>query len=52
MKTLQQNRTQGVAHCPMCTHTVPAEVDLGANMLASQPARSAPAAALPWKWLS
>ena len=28
MKTLQQNRTQGMAHCPMCTHTVPAEVDL------------------------
>ncbi len=27
MKTLQENYTQGLAHCPMCTHTVPAEID-------------------------
>lgn len=28
MKNLQQNHTHGLAHCPMCTHTVPAEIDL------------------------
>ncbi len=28
MKTLQLNRIHGLAHCPMCTHTVPAEIDL------------------------
>jgi hypothetical protein len=28
MKTLSQNLTHGLAHCPMCTHTVPAELDL------------------------
>jgi len=31
MKTLQQNHTHGLAHCPMCTHTVPAEIDLKGN---------------------
>ena len=28
MKTLVANHTQGLAHCPICTHTVPAEIDL------------------------
>jgi hypothetical protein len=28
MKTLLENHTHGLAHCPMCTHTVPAEIDL------------------------
>jgi transcription elongation factor Elf1 len=28
MKSLLQNYPQGLAHCPMCTHTVPAEIDL------------------------
>ena len=27
MKTLQANHTQGLAHCPICTHAVPAEID-------------------------
>jgi uncharacterized protein (UPF0212 family) len=27
MKTLLENHTQGLAHCPICTHTVPAEID-------------------------
>ena len=28
MKPFVQNHTQGLAHCPICTHTVPAEIDL------------------------
>jgi hypothetical protein len=28
MKTLPENHTHGLAHCPMCTHTVPAQIDL------------------------
>ena len=31
MQTINQNRTRGQALCPMCTHTVPAEVDLKAK---------------------
>ena len=29
MKTLIQNHITGLAHCPICTHTVPADIDLG-----------------------
>lgn len=28
MKALVDNLTLGQVHCPMCTHTVPAELDL------------------------
>jgi hypothetical protein len=28
MKTLQDNHILGLAHCPICTHTVTAEIDL------------------------
>jgi transposase-like protein len=28
MKPFMETRTQGLAHCPICTHTVPAEIDL------------------------
>jgi len=28
MKTAIENHIQGLAHCPICTHTVPAEIDL------------------------
>ena len=28
MKALVENQTKGLAHCPICTHTVPAEIDL------------------------
>jgi hypothetical protein len=28
MKTLLESHTQGLAHCPICTRTVPAEIDL------------------------
>jgi len=28
MKTTNQNHVMGEAHCPICTHTVPANIDL------------------------
>jgi endogenous inhibitor of DNA gyrase (YacG/DUF329 family) len=28
MKRFAESHTQGLAHCPICTHTVPAEIDL------------------------
>jgi len=28
MKTINQNQIKGEAHCPICTHTVPADIDL------------------------
>jgi len=28
MKTFVTNRIEGQAHCPICTHTVPADIDL------------------------
>lgn len=28
MKALVENETKGLAHCPICTHTVPADIDL------------------------
>jgi hypothetical protein len=28
MKQFNQDHTQGLAHCPICTHTVTAEIDL------------------------
>ena len=28
MKALTENHTLGQVHCPICTHTVPAELDL------------------------
>jgi len=28
MKAFVENHTKGLAHCPICTHTVPAEIDL------------------------
>ena len=31
MKNLMERHTQGLAHCPICTHTVPADIDLSGN---------------------
>jgi hypothetical protein len=28
MKALMENQMMGQAHCPICTHTVPANIDL------------------------
>lgn len=32
MKTMVESRTQGQALCPICTHTVPAEIDIKGKM--------------------
>ena len=34
MKTLAlvENHTMGAAHCPICTHTVPADIDMKGKM--------------------
>jgi hypothetical protein len=32
MKKFMENHAQGLAHCPICTHTVPAEIDLKGKM--------------------
>jgi hypothetical protein len=31
MKTFTASQLQGQAHCPICTHNVPAEIDLKAK---------------------
>jgi hypothetical protein len=31
MKALTESYLMGQAHCPMCTHTVPADIDLGSG---------------------
>jgi hypothetical protein len=28
MRAFVENHTKGQAHCPICTHTVPADIDL------------------------
>ena len=28
MRAFVEKHTKGLAHCPICTHTVPAEIDL------------------------
>ena len=28
MKVMSVNHTMGQVHCPMCTHTVPADIDI------------------------
>jgi hypothetical protein len=28
MRVLVEDHTKGLAHCPICTHTVPADIDL------------------------
>jgi hypothetical protein len=28
MKALVEDRTKGTAHCPICTHNVPADIEL------------------------
>ena len=28
MKALVENHTKGLAHCPICTHNVPADIEL------------------------
>ena len=42
MKAFLANDTQGHVHCPMCTHTVPAEIDVKAKYVRTAPGQNCP----------
>lgn len=42
MKALVENHTKGQAHCPICTHTVPAEIDLKGKFPRVEPGQRCP----------
>jgi predicted nucleic acid-binding Zn ribbon protein len=42
MKILIKNRTLGEAHCPICTHTVPADIDLKGRVARVAPGQKCP----------
>ena len=42
MKALVENHTKGQAHCPICTHTVPADLDLKGKYARVAPGQRCP----------
>jgi hypothetical protein len=42
MKALLENQTKGLAHCPICTHTVPADIDLKGRYARVAPGQKCP----------
>jgi hypothetical protein len=42
MKALIDNQTKGQVHCPICTHTVPAEIDLKRKYARVEPGQRCP----------
>ncbi len=42
MKALVENQTKGLAHCPICTHTVPADIDLRGKFARVAPGQKCP----------
>ena len=42
MKALVDHQTKGQAHCPICTHTVPAEIDLKPKYPRVEPGQRCP----------
>ena len=42
MKALVENRILGQAHCPICTHTVPADIDLRGKFARVAPGQKCP----------
>ncbi len=42
MKALMENRKAGQVHCPMCTHTVMAELDLSGKRPRVAPGQKCP----------
>ena len=42
MKALVENEMKGLAHCPICTHTVPAEIDLRGKFARVAPGQRCP----------
>jgi hypothetical protein len=42
MKALVKNHILGEAHCPICTHTVPADIDLKGKFARVAPGQKCP----------
>jgi len=42
MKALVENQLKGLAHCPICTHTVPADIDLRGKYARVAPGQKCP----------
>lgn len=42
MKPMMVNHTMGQVHCPMCTHTVPADIDLKGKQPRVSPGQRCP----------
>lgn len=42
MKALVENQLKGLAHCPICTHTVPADIDLRGKYARVAPGQRCP----------
>lgn len=42
MKALVENHTKGQVHCPICTHTVPADLDLKRKFPRVEPGQRCP----------
>ncbi len=42
MKALVESHTKGLVHCPICTHTVPAEIDLKRKVPKVEPGQRCP----------
>jgi hypothetical protein len=42
MKALTDNQMKGLAHCPICTHTVPADIDLRGKSARVAPGQRCP----------
>jgi len=42
MKILVENHTKGMVHCPICTHTVPADLDLKGKFARVAPGQRCP----------
>jgi DNA-directed RNA polymerase subunit RPC12/RpoP len=42
MKALVENQIKGQVHCPICTHTVPADIDLSGRYARVAPGQRCP----------
>jgi hypothetical protein len=42
MKALVESQLKGLAHCPICTHTVPADIDLRGKFARVAPGQRCP----------
>lgn len=42
MKAFMENHTKGQVHCPICTHTVPADIDIKGKNVRVAPGQRCP----------